>query len=58
MYPHLKKPKKCPKPKLSFYKIFNYMGYPLRIGTVINSLRRKGQQVFVIMAGWELTQNT
>jgi len=28
------------------------------IGTVINSLRRKGQQVFVMMAEWKFTQNT
>ena len=27
--PHLSKPKKVPKPKLSFYKIFNYILYVL-----------------------------
>lgn len=30
--PHLKKPKKGPKPKLSLYKIFNYILYVLHTG--------------------------
>ena len=30
--PHLRKPKKGPKPKISFYKIFNYILYVLHTG--------------------------
>jgi hypothetical protein len=30
--PHLRKPKKGPKPKITFYKIFNYILYVLHTG--------------------------
>ena len=30
--PYLKKPKKGPKPKITFYKIFNYILYVLHTG--------------------------
>ena len=35
--PHLSKPKKGPKPKLSYYKIFNYILFFILVSNGINS---------------------
>ena len=39
--PHLRKPKKGPKPKLSFYKTFNYILYVLHTGIQWRQLRTR-----------------
>jgi hypothetical protein len=39
--PHLTKPMKGPKPKISFYKIFNYILYVLHTGIQWNQLKTK-----------------
>ena len=43
--PHLKKPIKGPKPKLSFYKIFNYILYVLHTGIQWNQLRTRRNEL-------------
>jgi len=43
--PHLRKPKKGPKPKLSFYKIFNYILYVLHTGIQWNQLRTRRKEL-------------
>ena len=43
--PHLRKPKKGPKPKLSFYKIFNYILYVLHTGIQWNQLRTRRNEI-------------
>ena len=43
--PHLKKCVKGPKPKLSFYKIFNYILYVLHTGTQWNQLRTRRNEI-------------
>jgi hypothetical protein len=43
--PHLSKPKKGPKPKLSFYKIFNYILYVLHTGIQWNQLRTRRNEI-------------
>jgi transposase len=43
--PHLRKPKKGPKPKLSLYKIFNYILYVLHTGIQWNQLRAKRNEI-------------
>ena len=43
--PHLKKPKKGPKPKLSLYKIFNYILYVLHTGIQWDQLKTKRNEL-------------
>ena len=43
--PHLRKPKKGPKPKLSFYKIFNYILYVLHTGVQWNQLKTRRNEI-------------
>ena len=43
--PHLRKPKKGPKPKLSVYKIFNYILYVLHTGIQWNQLRTRRNEL-------------
>ena len=43
--PHLKKRIKGPKPKLSFYKIFNYILYVLHTGIQWNQLRTRRNEI-------------
>jgi transposase len=43
--PHLRKPKKGPKPKLSLYKIFNYILYVLHTGIQWNQLRTRRNEI-------------
>ena len=43
--PHLRKRKKGPKPKLSFYKIFNYILYVLHTGIQWNQLRTRRNEI-------------
>ena len=43
--PHLSKPKKGPKPKLSFYKIFNYILYALHTGIQWRQLRPRRNEI-------------
>jgi len=43
--PHLQKPKKGPKPKLSFYKIFNYILYVLHTGIQWRQLRTRRNEI-------------
>jgi transposase len=43
--PHLSKPKKGPKPKLSFYKIFNYILYVLHTGIQWRQLRPRRNEI-------------
>ena len=43
--PHLRKPKKGPKPKLSLYKIFNYILYVLHTGIQWNQLRVRRNEI-------------
>lgn len=43
--PHLKKRFKGPKPKLSFYKIFNYILYVLHTGIQWNQLRTRRNEL-------------
>ncbi len=43
--PHLRKPKKGPKPKLSFYKIFNYILYVLHTGIQWRQLRTRRNEI-------------
>ena len=43
--PHLKKCVKGPKPKLSFYKIFNYILYVLHTGIQWNQLRTRRNEL-------------
>ena len=49
--PHLHRPKKGPKPKLSLYKIFNYILYVF-IGKYLSCLR-KLDCVIIFKAGFE-----
>ena len=42
---HLSKPKKGPKPKLSFYKIFNYILYVLHTGIQWNQLKTRRNEI-------------
>ena len=44
LLPHLKKRVKGPEPKLSFYKIFNYIRYVLHTGIQRNQLRTRRNQ--------------
>jgi len=43
--PHLSKPKKGPKPKLSFYKIFNYILYVLHTGIQWRQLKTRRNEI-------------
>ena len=43
--PHLRKPKKGPKPKLSYYKIFNYILYVLHTGIQWRQLRTRRNEL-------------
>jgi len=43
--PHLRKPKKGPKPKLSYYKIFNYILYVLHTGIQWRQLRTRRNEI-------------
>jgi hypothetical protein len=43
--PHLRKPKKGPKPKLSFYKIFNYILYVLHTGIQWRQLKTRRNEI-------------
>jgi hypothetical protein len=43
--PHLAKPKKGPKPKLSFFKIFNYILYVLHTGIQWRQLRTRRNEI-------------
>ena len=43
--PHLSKPKKGPRPKLSLYKIFNYILYVLHTGIQWNQLRTRRNEI-------------
>ena len=43
--PHLKKRVKGPKPKLSFYKIFNYILYVLHTGIQWDQLRTRRNEL-------------
>ena len=43
--PHLRKPKKGPKPKISFYKIFNYILYVLHTGIQWDQLKTKRNEL-------------
>ncbi len=43
--PHLGKPKKGPKPKLSYYKIFNYILYVLHTGIQWRQLRTRRNEL-------------
>jgi len=43
--PHLRKPLKGPKPKISFYKIFNYILYVLHTGIQWNQLRTRRNEL-------------
>lgn len=43
--PHLRKPKKGPKPKISFYKIFNYILYVLHTGIQWNQLKARRNEI-------------
>ena len=43
--PHLSKPKKGPKPKLSYYKIFNYILYVLHTGIQWNQLKTRRNEI-------------
>jgi len=43
--PHLTKPNKGPKPKLSFYKIFNYILYVLHTGIQWRQLKTKRNEI-------------
>lgn len=43
--PYLRKPKKGPKPKLSFYKIFNYILYVLHTGIQWRQLRPRRNEI-------------
>jgi hypothetical protein len=42
---HLRKPKKGPKPKISFYKIFNYILYVLHTGIQWDKLKTKRNEL-------------
>ena len=43
--PHLKRPKTGPKPKLSLYKIFNYILYVLHTGIQWDQLKTKHNEL-------------
>ena len=43
--PHLSKPKKGPKPKISFYKIFNYILYVLHTGVQWRQLKTRRNEI-------------
>ncbi len=43
--PYLKKPMKGPKPKISFYKIFNYILYVLHTGIQWNQLKTRRNEL-------------
>ena len=43
--PHLKRPKTGPKPKLSLYKIFNYILYVLHTGMQWDQLKTKRNEL-------------
>lgn len=43
--PHLSRPKKGPKPKLSLYKIFNYILYVLHTGIQWRQLRTRRNEI-------------
>ena len=43
--PHLSKPKKGPKPKISYYKIFNYILYVLHTGIQWRQLRTRRNEL-------------
>jgi transposase len=43
--PHLRKPTKGPKPKLSYYKIFNYILYVLHTGIQWRQLRARRNEI-------------
>jgi len=43
--PHLRKPRKGPKPKISFYKIFNYILYVLHTGIQWDKLKTRRNEL-------------
>jgi transposase len=43
--PHLSKPKKGPKPKITFYKIFNYILYVLHTGIQWRQLKTRRNEI-------------
>jgi hypothetical protein len=43
--PHLRKPMKGPRPKISFYKIFNYILYVLHTGIQWNQLKTRRNEL-------------
>jgi len=43
--PHLRKPMKGPEPKISFYKIFNYILYVLHTGIQWNQLKTRRNEL-------------
>jgi transposase len=43
--PHLSKPKKGPKPKISFYKVFNYILYVLHTGIQWRQLKTRRNEI-------------
>ena len=43
--PYLRKPVKGPKPKISFYKIFNYILYVLHTGIQWNQLKTRRNEI-------------
>ena len=43
--PYLKKPKKGPKPKITFYKIFNYILYVLHTGIQWRQLKTRRNEI-------------
>jgi transposase len=45
IHPHLKRPKTGPKPKLSLYKIFNYILYVLHTGIQWDQLKTKRKEL-------------
>lgn len=43
--PHLRKPRKGPKPKISYYKIFNYILYVLHTGIQWDKLKTRRNEL-------------
>ena len=50
--PHLKRPKTGPKPKLSLYKIFNYILYVLNTGIQWDQLKTKETVAEILDSIW------
>jgi hypothetical protein len=55
--PHLHRPKKGPKPKLSLYKIFNYILYVLHTGIQWEQLNSSPYTFFLLSGDIELHRN-